>query len=287
MNFRSILSEIEKADNEVYEQRSDRRNVLKSFGAKVAVAALPVAVSSLFTKAYGKTTSEVVDALNYILRVKYLEYNYFHVGNNTGGLIPSADLPGFQAIEKQELEHIKYLNTTITSLGGSPYTPPNYNPSAVNPAYIPSGTYDFTGGNKYTVFNYYVSFLIIAQIFEDTSVHSIKGYIPAFYGNAGLLTQLMQLQCAEARHAGHVRLVRRFVSPAQPDNPAPWISNNIPPVTSLQPYYIGEDLASQLGIQISGLPGIGGNIPLLSATAAFDEPFSQATIQNLLAPFFV
>jgi hypothetical protein len=288
MDFRNILNEIEKADPEVYEKLSPRRSILKSFGAKVAVAALPVALGSLFKKAYGKTTTNaVVDALNFALKLEYMEYNYYHVANNTGGLIPAADLAGFQTIEAQELAHINFLKATINTLGGTPYTPPNYNPSASNPDYIPSGTYDFTAKALYPVFNDYPTFLIIAQIFEDTCVHSYKGYIPTVIANRPLLTQVMQLQCIEARHAAHVRFVRRFVTPKQPDYPAPWITNNIPPVTSLQSYYLGEELATQQGIVITSLPDVTGTIPLASATAAFDEAYTQTTVAPLIAPFFV
>src|ERR1700748_2808114 len=106
MNFKYILNEIEKADPEVYEKLSGRRHVLKSFGSKVAVAALPLAIGSLFKKAYGKTTDAVTSALNFALKLEYMEYNYYHVANNTGGLISAAELPGFQTIEAQELAHI-------------------------------------------------------------------------------------------------------------------------------------------------------------------------------------
>src|SRR5437868_6401073 len=98
MNIRNILQEIGKADPEVYEQLSDRRGMLKSFGAKVAVAALPLAAGSLFKKAYGKTTNAQIDALNYLLQLEYFQYTFYRTANNTVGLIPAGDLPGFQKI---------------------------------------------------------------------------------------------------------------------------------------------------------------------------------------------
>ena len=78
MNFRNILKEIEQADPKIYEQTSGRREILKSFGAKVAVAALPLAVSSLFVnkKAYGKTTDTIIGTLNFALQISYFQYNF-------------------------------------------------------------------------------------------------------------------------------------------------------------------------------------------------------------------
>jgi len=289
MNFRNILQEIEKADPDVYERLSGRRHALKSFGSKVALAALPLAVGSLFKKAYGKTsaTSAVANALNFALELEYLEYNFYFEANNTGGLIPSTDLPGFQTIQAHVLEHINFLTAAITALGVVPYTPPNYNASANNPAYIPSGTYDFTAGSVYKTFSDYNTFLVLAQTFEDTGVRAYKGQIPVFYGSATVLQQALEISCVEARHAAHVRLVRRNTGAAAPDYPAPWITNNIPPIAALQANYTGEDNVDQQGVVITSLPDITGTIPEASATAAFDEPLDQPTVTQLISPFFV
>src|SRR3569833_2986026 len=114
MNIRNILQEIEKTEPEEYTRLSGRRHMLKSFGSKVAVAALPLAVGSLFKKAYGKPTgSTVVDALNYLLELEYFQYAFYRTANNTVGLIPASDLPGFQKIELHQKEHIGWLLGTI------------------------------------------------------------------------------------------------------------------------------------------------------------------------------
>ena len=64
MNFRNILHDIEKTDPEVYEKLSGRRQVLKSFGAKVAVAALPLAIASLLER-----TDSVQSAMLLVLAI--------------------------------------------------------------------------------------------------------------------------------------------------------------------------------------------------------------------------
>lgn len=286
MNIRNILSEIEKAGPDVYENVSDRRHALKSFGAKVAIAAAPLAISSLFNKAQAKTTDTVIDIFNLIIEIKYLQYNLYHMGDNTGGLVPSADLPGFLILENQEQEQINFLSGLVKSMGGVAYTPPGYSPTALNPYYVPTA-YDFTAGGTYSPFDNYGTFLIIAQLLEDTGVHAIKGQISTVLGNATAMAQLMQLQCAEARHAAHVRYVRRMSGTAL-EYPAPWITNNIPPTVGTQNYYVGEDNVQQLNVTTTILAdqySSTGVVPQVSATAAFDEPYDKTTIQSLIAPF--
>jgi len=302
MNFRNILSEIEKTDPEVYERLSDRRHILKGFGAKVAVAALPLAIGSLFKKAYGKSTDAVTAALNFALELEYFEFNFFHIANNvTGlGLIPTVDQPGFQMIETQEKAHVNFLIATITALGGTPFTPNHYAAANSVPPYIPAA-YDFTGAASTAyypvfanVFNDYPTFLIAAQTFEDTVVRAYNGQMTNLLGNS-LFTQVQQLLATEGRHAAYIRLIRRNMG--APEIPAPWINNNIPPTSSvpgsvnvLQPFYNGEDNTTQLNITITSLPDITGTIPEWSATAAFDEPLSQAAITGiggLLTPFIL
>jgi hypothetical protein len=295
MNFKNILQDIEKADPEVYEKLSPRRHVLKSFGAKVAVAAMPFALGSLFKKAYGSTgaASPVITALNFALELEYLEYNFYHEANNTGSnttttLIPAADAAGFTTIEAHEKEHIIFLTAAITTLGGVPYTPPNYDATALNPYYIAEGAYDFTAGGTYPVFSNYATFLTIAQTFEDTGVRAYKGQLPNFLGSAGVLTQALQIQSVEARHAAHIRLVRRFAGAIE--YPKPWITNNIAPITAVQSVYNGEDNTLQDGINITLLPDAYYNpatVPGTAATEAFDEPIDSATVAAAIAQFML
>ena len=300
MNFKNILNEIGKADPKVYEQTSDRREVLKSFGAKVAVAALPVAFGSLFfsKKAAAKTTDTVVDTLNFALEIAYFQYNFYHTANNTGGLIPSNaannvlgsnDLPGFLTIEANERAHIIFLNTSITALGGTPYTPKNYNATNLNPFYVPTA-YDFTMGGTYsTVFSNYASFLVLAQVFQDTTVRGLKGQLPVVLSNTTVLTQLFQMHTTEARHASHVRTLRRYTG--APEVPAPWITNDISPDIAFKANYAGEDNLTQIGgIVIDTLPDTynsSGVVPQISATAAFDETLDVTTVSAYFAKFML
>ncbi len=287
MDFRNILHEIEKTDPEVYEKLSPRRSVLKSFGAKVAVAALPFAIGSLFKKAYGKTTTTtVIDVLNFALEREYFEYAFYRTANNTGGLIPAGDLPGFKIIESHELAHINFLNTTITALGGTPYTPNHFSDPTTEGFYVPSA-YDFTKAGIYQTFDDYPTFLVIASTFEDLGIRAHNGQFQYLLGNP-VFVQAQQMVATEGRHASFVRLIRRLPPISAMEIPAPWINNNIPPTPALQSYYLGEDNTKQLNnIVITSLPGLTGNIPELSATAAFDEPLDKTTVLSLLSPFIL
>ena len=286
MNLINILRQIEKTDPEVYEKLSGRRQVLKSFGSKVAVAALPIALGSLFKKAYGKTTDAVLDALNFALELEYMEYNFYHTANSTGGLITANDKAGFLTIEAHEKAHVSFLINTITATGTVPFTPRHYDATAANPMYVPPA-YDFTASGVYPTFHDYPTFLMLAQTLEDTGVHAYNGQIPELFGNT-ILTQVMQIHATEARHSAYIRLMRRFPPTSASEYPAPWITNNIPPSIPLQPYYAGEDNTLQSGVEITGLPDklvSYGTVPKISASAAFDEPFDKATIMSLIAPF--
>lgn len=286
MNFRNILQEISKTDPEIYDRLSSRRQVFGSFGSKVAAVALPLAVSSMFKKAYGKTSSSVIEILNYALELEYFEFNFYHTANNTGALIPASDLPGYLAIEEQEKAHVNFLRATINNLGSVPFTPKYYtgNPVTGNP-YAPA-SYDFTAGGKYDIYHSYPVFTTLAEAFEDVGVRAYIGQAENLLPNQNdLLVQLMQISVVEARHAAWVRHTRRQMG--ELDYPKPWITKNAPPAISLQPYYLGEDNQTQRGVEITQLPTNTGTVPKTAATEAFDEPMNMATITNLITPFIL
>ena len=71
-----ILNMIEERDPEMSDRLNSRRKALRDFadlGKKLTMAAVPLAVGSMFQKAYGQSTTNVVDVLNYALTLEYLE----------------------------------------------------------------------------------------------------------------------------------------------------------------------------------------------------------------------
>ena len=286
MDLKYIIDEIQKVDPEVYEKLSPRREILKSFGSKVAVAAIPLALGSMFKKAYGKTTSVIIDTLNFALELEYLEYNYYHNCNNAATLaIPASDKPAFLTIEQHELAHVNFLRNAIHNAGGTPYTPNHYtgDPVSGNPS-VPLA-YDFTAGGVFPVYTSYATFLTVAQAFEDTGVRAYKGQAGNLQSDKNTLTAALQIHSVEARHASHIRMIRRKAGVA--DHPKPWISGNTAPATAVQANYNGEENTTQLTVQVTSLPGVSGNVSTIAATESFDEILDKAAVVALVTPFFL
>src|ERR1700760_3567941 len=136
MNLFNVIEEIEKVDPEFQERLSPRRDAIKnitSFGSKVAIAALPFALGTMFKKAYGATTastSSVVDVLNFALTLEYLESYFYNQGAASTGLIPAADASYLTTIRNDENEHVTFLQGVIKSLGGTAVTQPTFDLTA-------------------------------------------------------------------------------------------------------------------------------------------------------------
>lgn len=293
MNFQNILQEIAKTDPEVYEKVSGRRHILKSFSSKVALAALPIAVGSMFKKAYGKSTGTVISTLQFALEMEYLEFNYYHTGNNTGSnttdwLVPVADRAGFQLVEDQERMHINFLRTTIDTMGAVPFTPKNYTGDAITGNPYSPASYDFTAGMMFSPFSDYGNFLDLAIAIEDTGIRAYQGQLPNLLGNSDLMTQMMQMNTVEARHSSFARTVRRFHNTSSYNyGMKPWITTNFPPAVALQENYLGEDNTVQRGIDITGLASFSGYVSAAAASEAYDEAMDQETAMSLMAKFKV
>ena len=94
MKIVNILDEIEKVDADIYERISPRRKAMKDFfkaGSKVAVAAMPFALGSMFNKAYGQTPpAGVIAVLQYALTLEHFEYTFYANGFDQAP-IPAGD----------------------------------------------------------------------------------------------------------------------------------------------------------------------------------------------------
>ncbi len=274
MNLHNLINELEKVDPEVCERMDDRRAAIKkltSFSGKVAVAAVPLAFTSLFKKAYGQSVShQIIDVLNFALTLEYLEAEFYVKGLASHGLIPmGADRMAIQTISTHETAHVNFLKNTITSLGATPVAKP---------------TFDFTAHGTFTdVFSNYSLFLAVSQTFEDTGVRAYKGQAGNLISNNGILRAALRIHSVEARHAAHVREMRNrnFGAHVQP-----WITldqSGIGPV--VQASYNGEAQVTQAGINIVGINGFA--ITAEDASEAFDEPLSKQQVLDIVKPFIV
>lgn len=278
MNLYNVINEIEKVDPEVYDRLNGRREALKrfsGFAGKVAAVSLPLMLGSMFKKAYGQSTSDIIGVLNFALTLEFLESEFYKKGVATSGLIPAADLPGITSIRDHENAHVTVLKQTITALGGTPvsYTLSNFDYTAGNGS--GSGPYA-------TVFSNYDTFLAVSQAFEDTGVRAYKGQAANLISNNDVLTAALQIHSVEARHASHIRYVRK----QRGANVKPWITGNdaggVPGVTAV---YAGEENTTQSGAQITGINGM--SISASAASEAFDEPLTKDQVMAIVDPFII
>jgi len=287
MNLQNIINEIEKVDPEVYGRLDGRRAAMKQFanvGGKIALAALPLAFGAMISKAYGSPTGTkdvIIDTLNFALSLECLESEFYKMGYNaaTAGTlaVPASDLASIKTIRDHEGLHVSFLTTAINSSGG---TAKVYGAAA----------FDFTaGGNFNTVFTDYGLFLAVAQTFEDTGVRAYKGQAGNLMSNKGVLTAALNIHSVEARHASHIRQLRKVngaLVPAGVDV-KPWITLNQSGIgsTAVQASYDGEEVTSQAGINLIGINGY-STVDANAASEGFDEPLTGAQVAAIVKPFF-
>lgn len=287
MNLQNIITAIEKVDPEVYDRFDSRRNAMKGFanmGGKLAVAAVPMFVATLFKKAYGQTPGNVNSVLNFALTLEYLEAEFYvnivgSVGYQTANAAAQAALT---KIRDDENKHVAFLKTVLGA------------------AAVPKPTFDFTAGNGSGtgpfagyLSNYAVQ-LAMAQTFEDTGVRAYKGQATNLQSNRVALTAALNIHSVEARHAAHIRYMRRGLNVAIPASQVPlkpWITLNYsgiefaPAQASINASYAGEEITTQAGVNIIGLGGSFNNAS--AASEQFDEPLTAAQVLAIIDPFIV
>ncbi|MBL7719219.1 MAG: ferritin-like domain-containing protein [Flavipsychrobacter sp.] len=279
MNFASILKMMSEQDSEFFEKTSQRRSLLKDFGKKIALTAVPFALGSLFTKAYGqngrgsaRSTDSILEVLNFALTLEYLERDFYKqaLDNNAGmPFIPAAQLAGIQSIYQHEAAHVSFLVAAIQGAGGTP---------------VSGLTFDFTAGGAFPgATSSYNMFLAVAQTFEDTGVRAYKGRAGELMGDNAVLTAALNIHSVEARHASHIRMVRKNNTgdPLVAGNPKPWITGNASNVgtTAVQASYNGEEITQQAGVNIAGF--VSGD----AASESFDEPLTKDQVLAIVDPF--
>ncbi len=289
MNFSSILAQIEELDPEVYERTSPRRALIRNWSRRVGLAALPLALGSLFNKAYGQTqTDTIVGVLNFALKLEYLESTFYKMGldasapNVADPLIPSVtglEQPAIALIYKHEQTHVKFLQDTIRAMGKTPIDKPKF---------------DFSGGSGMgngpfaNVFKDYDMFLAVAQAFEDTGVRAYKGQATTLKPDNYVLTQALRIHATEARHAAHIRMMRSQTAGPLSDNQdiRPWIQGKDSAIASpdVADNYKGEDNTTQAGTEITQINGF-IQITSQKASGAFDEPLTMKEVTDIVVKF--
>jgi hypothetical protein len=278
MNIHNIITEVEKADPEIYDRLSPRRKVIQQFAklsGKLALSAVPLALGGLFSKAYGRgTTGTILDVLQYALTLEYLEAEFYTKAVQSGIVPAGAPTGAFTTIRDHENAHVAFLKTAITASGGTPIAKPTFDFSAGNG----SGNGPFKD-----VFTNYTLLLAVAQTFEDTGVRAYKGRAAELISNNDVLTAALQIHSVEARHAAHIRYMRRNLL----SNTAikPWITGKDTGGigAAVQASYNGEDLTTQATINIVNING--KSISADAASEAFDEPLADTAVLAIVDPF--
>jgi hypothetical protein len=275
MNLFNVIDEIQQVDPEFQDRISPRRDAIKnmsSFGTKIAVAALPLAFTTLFRKAYGQTaTSSVTDVLNFALTLEYLEAYFYNQGLAQANLIPAADKGYFTTVAGHENAHVAFLKSVLGN------------------AAVSSPTFDLTAKGTFSdVLTNYNTYLAVAETFEDTGVRAYKGQAGFLLGNQVVLTAALQIHAVEARHASAIRYLRA----SKGVSIKPWISGsatvfNDTGIAAVNASYAGENNTVQGGVDITTLNAVSGKTSITAAIEAFDEPLDKASVLAIVSPFIV
>ncbi|WP_316820656.1 ferritin-like domain-containing protein [Pedobacter gandavensis] len=280
MNIVDILEEIEKVDGEVYERFSPRRAAMKEFfnvGKKISLAAMPLALGSMFNKAYGQSTlpANVKAVLQFALTLEHFEAAFYTQALKTSG---GADFSGstqatldkaaIGIISAHETSHVNFLKGVIGA-----------------DAVAAKASYDWTASgafpNPFATGNYGI-FLAVAQALEDTGVRAYKGQAPALVGQGGVLEAALNIHSVEARHAAKIRYMRN----QNGFSIKPWITGgNDSGVANAAAVYAGEDNVVQATITITGINGTAVNAN--AATESFDEPLTTQQVLDIVKLFGV
>ncbi|MCW3462524.1 ferritin-like domain-containing protein [Chitinophaga nivalis] len=266
MDLFNIFQQIEKIDPEVYNKLDTRRHAMKQFtniSGKIALAAIPFALGSMFNKTYARqaTGTSVKEVLSLALTLEYLEAAFYKKGLETTGLIPAEGIGAITTISNHETAHVKFLQNVLSGMGG----------------FAASPTFDFTAGGTFaTVFSNYDLFLALSQAFEDTGVRAYKGQAIYLAGSGDVLTAALNIHSVEARHAAHIRSMRRSRNKlgAETVDLRPWITLKQSGIatSAVDPVYAGEETTVQANVNISAINNMGDK----NASESFDEPLTGA-----------
>ncbi|MBO2008574.1 ferritin-like domain-containing protein [Hymenobacter negativus] len=319
MDFFQIISDIAKVDPEVYDRLDPRRQVFRNFmsyGKKVTATALPLALGSIFNKAYGQSAGSLPDPVKAVLRLalqlEYLEFFFYDTALNSGNLLAGEPRAAIQIILNDEKLHIKSLRGLLGETDAGPaltrndfdYTGAQSGSPTPRPALFPALGATFTDlGQFYTA----------SQGFVDTGVRAYKGGAPILMtaSNKDVLEAGLNIHSVEARHSSRIRSLRRggiqsttapksWITPDEVGTPVPLPNNGVPNSPSVVgPYNAGNPPAittpaasypAEDNVIQGAAPGVNVQTvaPGVSATAgaeAFDEPLDAQTVKAIAKNF--
>ena len=279
MNLFNIIKEIEKVDPEVYERLDSRRSMFKhfaGFGKKLTAAAVPLAFGSMLNKAYGQTSTgrTITQVLEFAYLLENLEAEFYKQAVMAAPAVgaPAIAVTALTTIRDHEIAHVNFLKIAL---------------GASAPTYT-AASFDYSAkGNLTNTFTNYGTMLAVAQAFEDTGVRAYKGQAGFLVSNNEVLEAALKIHSVEARHAAHIRRMRRDAATNPVATNKPWITGKdlggLPAL--IQPIYDGEELTTQAGVVITGISSGGVTISAAAASEAFDEPLDTEQVTAIVTPF--
>jgi len=230
---------------------------------KLGFAAIPIALAAMARDAAAQTATDVLDALQFLLRVEYMQAELTLRALSVSGFVPTADFDAFRTMHTHDASHVTVISSAITSVSGTPDAAPSF---------------DWTAKGNFPGFSFaagqYETFKIIAQGLKDVGVRAYKGQAARMTINHPVVTTVLSIHTVEARHSTEVRLIRAK---------KPWITGNsrddLP--AFFQPVYDGEEITVHNGIDSATVTG--GSTT--AATEAFDEPLTKDQANAIISPF--
>lgn len=195
-----------------------RRDILAQLG-RAAVAALPLGLATLPAAATPQNTS--YDAVTLLLLLERTQKSLYTLALAAPGLVPLAQVVDFQRMLTQQTQHEGFLVRALQNAG------------AVIPA---APAFDFSGRRNVpanpvlfpNVLSSYDEFLALAQQLEDLGVGLYQAQARVLVGGDNQLAQVvLRIHSVEARHAAHVRGLRRSRGAVV----KPWPSDSDAPIT--------------------------------------------------------
>ncbi|MFD2784222.1 ferritin-like domain-containing protein [Hymenobacter rubripertinctus] len=301
MDFLNLLARLADLDTPTLPAAAPRRTALSQLG-KAGTALLPALLTGLALPAAAaaaapQDTRTRLDALRLALQLELLENEFYSraLGLVTGfSAVPfsATEKTALQTIQRHEAQHVTLFQRLITDAG-----------SALEPA----ARYDFTGSKNGTQPALYPdiqtnpdTFLQVAQLLEDAGVRAYKGQVEFLQTDAYMLEAALRTHSTEARHASHIRTMRRQRGASVKSWVSPADASITTPGSGAAKVYEGEDNATQyvnIGTILTKVPfdstlPINVGTPALTAAQilakvaeAFDEPVNAITATALLQLF--
>jgi len=302
MDFLNLLARLATLDTEAPATAAPRRAALSRLG-QAGTVLLPALLAALPAPALAgtKETRTRLDVLKLALKLELLENEFYSraLGLTAGGpanpaafFVTPANRAAIQTIQSHEAQHVALFTRLITDAGSPLDAVPNF---------------DFTGSKNGSqaalypdVYTNLDTFLKVAQLLEDAGVRAYKGQVEFIQTDNYILEAALRTHSTEARHAAHIRTMRR----QRGANVKSWVSPSDTPITTAgtvpdavystesntTQYIVRNSVVTKVPFDSSlpinvGTPPLSAAAILAKVAEAFDEPVEAATAEALLQLF--